>query len=90
MEINPKNVVNYLATKCQDIVETELTIEDRDIGENLWDTLLGYIHGRTEVFETLDFDQIGMFDQFKMTSYTVFSHELLYVIFRFSYFGKSI
>lgn len=76
MEINAKNVVNYLASKCKDIVETELTAEERDIGDNMWETLIGYIHGRTEVFETLDFDQIGMFNQFNITSDTVVSHRI--------------
>lgn len=63
MEINLKNVVNYLASKCEQIDETELTAEEQDIGDNLWEILNGYIHGHTEVLESLDFDQNGMYVQ---------------------------
>lgn len=65
MEINLKNVVNYLASKCAQIDETELTAEERDIGDNLWEILNAYIHGHTEVFESLEFDQNGVFNQLK-------------------------
>lgn len=65
MEINLKNVVNYLALKCEHIAETELTAEERNIGDNLWEIMNGYCHGHTEVFESLDFDQNGIFNQSK-------------------------
>lgn len=79
------NVVNYLASKCKDIAESQLTPDERVIGDNLWETLNGYIHGHTEFFETLNFDhteffeslesdQNGMFQSVHMTAYKIDLH----------------